>query len=100
MPKYKKISDFPTALRDIAFLVDEKTELEKIKNEILKVSPLVCEAEVFDIYRGKNLGENKKSMAFHLKYQSDTKTLTTEDVDTVHKEVIDLLEKKFGAHVR
>ena len=68
-----------------------------INREIKNFSPLLKELELFDVY---NLEENKKSLAFHLSYASEEKTLSTEEVDKIQAELIKHLENKFSAQIR
>jgi phenylalanyl-tRNA synthetase beta chain len=97
---YSQISEFPSALRDIAFVVSEDESHGEIKKTLLKSSKLISSAELFDIYRGKNVGEGKKSMAFHLTYQSSNHTLEQSEVEKAHVELTSSLEKKHHAVIR
>ena len=73
----KEISKYPIVERDLAVVVDEnvtaKEMLETIKSSCGK---LFYKVNIFDIYRNKNLGENKKSIAFNVKLSDMNKTLT------------------------
>lgn len=97
--KYKQLEKFPAAVRDLAFVVDVKIMYNDIKNEIAGFNELISEVELFDVYEGDKLGENKKSLAFHITYQAD-RTLTAEEVDGLQKGLIGKLEKKFNAKIR
>jgi len=55
---------------------------------------------VFDVYEGKNLGENKKSIAFRLTFLDSNKTLTIKDVEPVVQKVVQTLKKRLGAELR
>ena len=54
---------------------------------------------MFDVYEGDKLGQNKKSLAFHITYQAD-RTLTAEEVDELQSGLVKALEKKFDAKIR
>lgn len=97
---YQAILTFPPALRDIAFLVDEKIALRTIVDAILVAHQLIREAELFDIYRGKNISDGKKSLAFHVVYQSMDHTLTSQEVEKAHQQLVNILQQKFNAQVR
>jgi len=97
---YKPLSQYPEVTRDIAFVV-ESSALHADVSKILKnVDPLIRRVEIFDVFQGERLGENKKSMAYHVVYGSDEKTLTTAEVDAAHKKVFTVLEKQFKAEIR
>ena len=83
-------------------MVDES--LESIKIEIfdfvkLHVSNLV-DLELFDLYKGEKLGDNKKSLAYRMTFNSKTQTLESEDIDKVMKSLIFRLQKELGAEIR
>lgn len=100
-PKFTKISPFPPALRDIAFVVDESTPAGDILAEIKSnAGNYLKELSLFDIYQGKQLGEMKKSLAFNLIFSAENKTLTDEEIDPIMKKVIEKIETKFSAIVR
>jgi phenylalanyl-tRNA synthetase beta chain len=97
---YKHISEYPEVKRDVAFVVDKKVQHIDIVKEIQSVDRLIVNVELFDVYEGTNVGEGKKSVAYHITYLSGEKTLETGEVDKVHGKVTDVLKKKFNAEVR
>ncbi len=97
----KPISKFPYVERDIALIINEDIQADKILNAVCKsVGNLLYSAEIFDIYRNSSLGENKKSIAFHIVLSSQDKTLTEEEVNSVINKVIKDCEYKFEAKLR
>jgi phenylalanyl-tRNA synthetase beta chain len=89
--EYKQISYHPPALRDISGTVFEDLKIEEIMEAIKNSSSgLLKSVEVFDVYKGKGIPSDKKSVSFHLTYQSDEKTLDTKTIDSM---VNDLLNK-------
>jgi len=100
-PKYNKISQFPPALRDVAFVMDETVQAGEILSELKNLGGnFLTELNLFDLYQGKQLGEGKKSLAFNLKFSSDTKTLTDEEIEPIINKMIERIENKFNAQVR
>ncbi|MBI4652726.1 phenylalanine--tRNA ligase subunit beta [Candidatus Kuenenbacteria bacterium] len=97
--KYKELEKYPAVVRDLAFVVDEEILYIDIKNEIENFDELIGYVELFDVYQGGKLGQNKKNLAFHIIYQAD-KTLTTEEVDEMQEKLIKHLEDKFKAQIR
>lgn len=56
--------------------------------------------KLFDVYRGPQVGENKKSVAFALTYRHDDRTLTDEDVNKVHDKILKTLKEKLDVTLR
>ncbi len=98
--KYKAIPKFPPINRDLAFVIDEKILYNDIEEEIKRFDPLITRVELFDVYSGDKLEKTKKSLAFHISYQSSDKTLTSQEVDSVQEKLIDHLKNKFSAQIR
>jgi len=98
--RFQEVAKYPTVIRDLAFVVNEKILYNEIKNEMIKFNSLIKEVELFDIYVGNKLEADEKSLAWHLSFQSDEKTLTAVEVDTIVKELIEYLSEKFEAKLR
>jgi phenylalanyl-tRNA synthetase beta chain len=101
LPAAKDISKYPPIRRDLAVIVSNHVNTQSIlacmyAEEI----SIVSEISVFDIYRGKGVGEDKKSLAFRILLQDTEKTLTDQDADSVVTSLINILERKFGAKLR
>jgi phenylalanyl-tRNA synthetase beta chain len=97
---YEKPNKYPSATRDLAFVVKENVLYNNIKDEIEKFDSLIVKTELFDVYRGKNLPLGQKSLAFHLTYLSADRTLSSEEVDAIQEKLINHLKEKFDAQVR
>ncbi|MDD6879787.1 MAG: phenylalanine--tRNA ligase subunit beta, partial [bacterium] len=98
---YKPLPKYPSTSRDIALLVDEEVAVGDISSIIRANGGEILETvELFDIYRGKQVEEGKKSVAFTLTYRSEKSTLTDEDVAKVHNKVLDELKDKLSAVLR
>jgi len=102
-PRYKKLPQFPEVQRDLAFVVPESIsydELQKIVKKAVQTN-LFKGCEVFDVYKGTNIQEGFKSIAFRVKMQDENATLTDEIVDAQMKSVRESLEKSFeGINLR
>ncbi len=98
---YKPLPKYPSTSRDIALLVDEDMEVGKIEEIIRQYGGDILESvKLFDVYRGKQVEEGKKSAAFALTYRDKNKTLTDEEVASVHNKVLDALKEKLNAVLR
>ena len=98
--KYQPLSPFPEAVRDLALTVDEETPCGDLMKEIARACPAVKDVQLFDIYRGEQIGPGKKSMAFKIVFEPADKALTPEDVDRFIKKILGNLKFKLGAEIR
>ncbi|WP_026886432.1 phenylalanine--tRNA ligase subunit beta [Clostridium beijerinckii] len=99
--KYKALPKFPAVTRDIALLVDDSLLVQEIDDTIKRAGGnLVEKVELFDIYKGKQIPEGKKSIAYAIWYRDENKTLTDKDVSKVHEKILKSLEYKLGATLR
>ena len=100
-PKFKSYSTYPGSDRDLAFFAPLDLSVDAIKKAMNKAGgKLLQQVEVFDEYKGKNVPEGQRSLAFNLVYQASDRTLTDKDVDPVHQKVRDTLVKKFDVTLR
>lgn len=98
---YEPLPKYPAASRDIALLTDEEVQVGDIETIIREQGGDILEnVKLFDVYRGKQVAEGKKSVAFTLTYRDKNKTLTDEDVAKVHEKVLKALEEKINASLR
>lgn len=98
---YKPLPKYPSTARDIALVVNEEVEVDMLERIIRESATEILESiKLFDIYRGEQVGENKKSLAFTLTYRSEQRTLKEEEVLEVHVAVLKALEEKAGAKLR
>lgn len=98
--RYQGISKFPAVNRDLAFVINEKISYNDISKELKNFHSLINKIELFDVYSGQNLENGKKSLAFHLSFQSEEKTLSGEEVEEIVSKLIKHLEDKFSAQIR
>ncbi len=99
--KYKEISKFPNIKKDLAVVVDKKVTAQEIGINIKKFAGSLLENyEVFDVYTGEGVAENKKSVAFSLTFGKQDRTLTDEEINAVMDKIIEGLEKKLQAELR
>jgi len=97
----RSVPAYPPVLEDIAVVVDETMPAERIEDVIRQAGgELLTGIHLFDIYRGEQIGENKKSMAYSLTYQAFDRTLTDQEAAQIRSRVIHRLEKELGGKVR
>lgn len=101
LPYYSEISKFPSNRRDIAILVDRAIPSEQIRATIVSVAgDLLQEVSVFDVYQGKGVASDRKSVALALTLQHTSRTLVDEEVTDLMERVIVALKDKFAAELR
>ena len=78
----KEISKYPSVVRDLALIMDDSVTSEYLINEVKRAGKRVLsDVKVFDLYKGINIGLNKKQIALKLTFQDMTRTLETSEVD-------------------
>lgn len=99
--KYKLLPRYPAVFRDMAVVVSERTPAAEIEAAILRTGGALVESAVlFDVYRGKPVPEGKKSIAFSIQYRAADRTLTDEEVVTIHGRIQEALERDLGGVLR
>jgi phenylalanyl-tRNA synthetase beta chain len=99
--RFSEVSEYPELRQDLAFVVDEDTPAAELLAAIrVAGGELLLDVSVFDEYRGPQIGEGKRSLAFRLAFGSPERTLTDEDVAPVRTAIADALGTQFGAELR
>jgi phenylalanyl-tRNA synthetase beta chain len=96
-----EFSDFQKSERDFAFIVDKNFSGQELIEVISNVDKdLIKDVNIFDVYYGDNIPENKKSIAVNVTIQSMKKTLKEQDLDQLNNLIIKSVENKTGAKIR
>ncbi len=101
--RYTNLPKFPAVKRDLALLVDETLTCGQVREVLMHSCKYVTEAVLFDVYRGGQVPEGKKSMAFTLTFTPDVnveKAFTTETLDGYVKKILGNLKFKLGIELR
>ncbi len=97
---FRPIPRYPYVTRDLSFLVDESISFGSIKERIMGMDPTIRDVSIFDLYKGKGIPEGKKSLGIRITYLSEERTLTEEEVNSIHTRVIKELEEGFHISLR
>ncbi len=102
VPKYKKISKFPSVRRDLSFLIHHDVTALEIENAIYEVvsSDTLKSFDVFDVYAGESIPAGKKSLAIALTLQDGSRTLIDEEINSVVDAIIKKLNQDFAITLR
>lgn len=99
--KYKEAPKYPEIEKDLAFIVDKNIISSDLEQTIKRASGrLLKDITAFDVYQSSSLDDNKKSVAYHLIYQDETRTLTEKEVMELFNKAITAVESKFNAKLR
>ncbi len=100
-PLYRGLPKFPPVPRDIALIADEKLPVEEPLEFIRTLNePLMESVEIFDIFRSEQLGAGKKSVGYRLTYRAPDRSLTDEEVNVLHGELVRKVTSRFGISLR
>jgi phenylalanyl-tRNA synthetase beta chain len=92
---------FPAIRRDLAVVVSENIPWRKIEDCIKRSAGVSLEEiRFFDLYKGKQIPQGKKSIAFSMSFRAKDRTLSNEEIDIAIKNIIDALEREIGGDVR
>jgi len=98
--KYK-YSDYQKSERDFAFVIDKNFKVQDLIKIISEINTnLIRSVNVFDVYEGNNIPDDKKSIALNITIQSSEKTLNDDDLEKVNQLIISTVESKSGAKIR
>ena len=101
LPSYKEVSKFMPVRRDLAIVIDEAVTVQSVLDVVKHAAiQYIEEVALFDLYQGKGIAENKKSLALSVLMHNTTVTLTDTDVDASMVNLLELLKVKFGAELR
>ena len=101
LPKYVPISRFPPVQRDLAVVVDKEVPAAKILDVVNQsAGEQLKKLELFDIYTGERVENNKKSFAFSLTFQSESSSLKAGEIEAIIENIIKALHNAAGAQLR
>ncbi len=88
-PKFKELPKYPSAYRDLAFVVDKNIKVGDLKDNILKTCSYLKDIKLFDVYY---INEDKKSIAFKVEFNSQEKSLSDEEVNNLVEDILSKLK--------
>ncbi|MCV2218099.1 phenylalanine--tRNA ligase subunit beta [Thauera sp. Sel9] len=101
MPAYSEISRMPAVVRDLALVVGTDVTAERVIDTLRQAAPAVVrEITLFDVYQGKGIESERKSLAFRVSMQDTQRTLEDAEVDAVMAGLVKQAETVLGARLR
>ena len=98
--KFAPIPKYPNVERDLALVVEEDLAVGKLINTISEYSEYIEKVELFDVYRGTQVEDGKKSVALNISLRAIDRTLTDEEVQNVMNGLLQTLEKIYASKLR
>ncbi|MFA6435137.1 MAG: phenylalanine--tRNA ligase subunit beta [Elusimicrobiales bacterium] len=95
----RPVSAFPNTWRDLAVVMEDKFEWADIEKGIAK-APDLADVKLIDVYKGKSIGENLKSLTIRLTFSSMEHTLTDAEINAHISAILLKLSLNFGAKIR
>lgn len=97
----RTILRFPSVQRDLAVVVLRDITAAEVLKRIRELGgELLQQVEIFDVYTGKPIPQDRRSLAFTLRYQSPERTLTDEEVNSLNSRILDGIQQEFAAEWR
>ncbi|MFQ6618915.1 MAG: hypothetical protein ACE5QV_09540, partial [Fidelibacterota bacterium] len=99
--KYVPVIPYPSVERDLSIIVDEEVAASSILKGVYEAGgEYLKHVSFYDVYKGKQIEEGKKSITLHLSFQSLKRTLTDVEVDSLFEKIVKSLEKSIGSKLR
>ncbi|HEU5123618.1 MAG TPA: phenylalanine--tRNA ligase subunit beta [Verrucomicrobiae bacterium] len=98
---FKALPAFPSSRRDAAMIVSEATTHDAVLAVVKQTKPANLESvELFDVFRGKNVPEGQKSMAYAFTYRNPERTLTESEINAAHEKLVTQFKQTLNAALR
>ena len=98
---YQSLPRFPAVVRDVAMLADEDLPAQAVVDAVSAIgNPLITDTRLFDLYRGEPIPPQKKSLAYSISYRAPDRTLTTQEINALHTQVIEHIVRTLGVEIR
>jgi phenylalanyl-tRNA synthetase beta chain len=97
---YEDVITYPPVKQDLAFAVPGDVLAGDLIEAARQTVPELSEMEPFDVYRGEQVGEGRKSIAFRVEFRSPERTLTDEEAAGLREKIVEALRERFGAELR
>ena len=99
--RFTPVSRMPALNVDIALVVEQSVPSDAVEEAIRKAGgPLLVGVTLFDVYRGAQIGEGRKSLAYSLTFRAPDKTLTSEQANKQRDRIVQALREAYDAEIR
>jgi phenylalanyl-tRNA synthetase beta chain len=95
--QYEDVISYPAVEQDIAVVVDESVPAARVRDAVAGAGgELLRSIDVFDLYRGEQIGEGRKSLALRLEFRAADRTLTDDEVAVIRERITEALANLGG----
>ena len=96
----KEVSRFPSLYRDLAFVLEDSVPADDVMRTIKKTASHLKKCELVSVFRGEQIGEGKKSLAFSFEFTNEKRTLSDQEADAVQQSIIKAVKKQHDGVLR
>lgn len=101
VPVYRDVTSFPAVRQDLAVIVPADVPADQVVSHARAAGgKLLRNVEIFDVYRGEQVGQGRASLALRLEFRADDRTLTDEEVAVRRAKIVDALTERLGGELR
>jgi phenylalanyl-tRNA synthetase beta chain len=98
---FEELPKFPAVRRDLALLIDKTVKFDQIREIAYKVErKILREVDLFDVYEGKGIPDNKKSYAVSFILRDDKATLNEKQIEKTMQKMVETFSRELGAELR
>jgi phenylalanyl-tRNA synthetase beta chain len=98
---YSSLPRFPSIVRDVSLLVARKYTVTELVRAVAKQEPRhFVKTQFVGTYEGQGIADDKRSITLRIEYRADDRTLRDEEVDEIHRPIVETLKQKFDAEIR
>ena len=98
---YRPLPRFPAVVRDVSLITKRNLPFTDITDAVRSIAGELFRSVAFvDIYEGKGIAADERSLTIRLEYRSDDRTLTEDEVNAEHERIISGLESRLGIKPR
>jgi phenylalanyl-tRNA synthetase beta chain len=100
LTQYQPLDRYPSVVRDVTLLVERRVTLADLLQSVAGQKIESCrDAKLVGVYEGPNIPADKRSITLRLEYRSDEGTLRDDEVEEMHRQIVDVLAQKFSAEL-
>ncbi len=98
---YADLTTYPELRQDLAVIVPDDVTADQVISVVRSAgAPLIAGVDVFDVYRGEQVGEGRVSLALHVSFRAPDRTLADEDVAPLRAQIVTALQEQLGGELR
>ncbi|HEY0097688.1 MAG TPA: phenylalanine--tRNA ligase subunit beta [Pyrinomonadaceae bacterium] len=99
--RYAPLARFPSVMRDLSLVADRRVSFAELRRAVVELNlEQVRRVMLVYVYEGERVPEGQRSVTLRLEYRADDRTLRDEEVDELHRRIVNTLEERFGAQLK